>query len=82
VQVKVEVCGEAPNVTLVALRVHVRPTGDEADTVRLAIPLPVAETVIVDVPMPPGKIWAGLTTLAVTEVMANPTVTVTGTLTV
>jgi hypothetical protein len=82
VQVKVEVCGEAPNVRLVADSVHVSPAGVEADTERVAVPLPVAETVIVDVPVPPGKIWAGLTAPAVTEVMANPTVTVTGTFTV
>jgi hypothetical protein len=44
----------------------------EADTERVAVPLPVADTVIVDVPVPPGKIWAGLTAPAVTEVIVNP----------
>lgn len=80
--VKVEVCGDVPKVRLVADSEHVSPDGLEADIVRVAVPLPVAETVIVEVPVPPGKIWAGLTALAVTEVMLNPTVTVTGTFTV
>ena len=61
---------------------HVSPAGVDAETVRLAVPLPVAETVIVEVPVPPGNIWVGLTALAVTEVMVNPTAPVTGTFTV
>jgi hypothetical protein len=62
--------------------VHVSPAGVDADTERLAVPLPVAETVIVEVPVPPGKIWAGETAPAVTEVMLNPDTPLTGTLTV
>ena len=71
-----------PNVTLVGDSVQVNPAGVEVDIVRLAVPLPVAEMVIVDVPVPPGKIWAGVTALAVTEVIVNPTAPVTGTFTV
>lgn len=71
-----------PNARLVADSAHVSPAGVEADTTSAAVPLPVAVTVIVEVPEPPGNIWDGLTAPAVTEVMANPTVTVTGTLTV
>jgi hypothetical protein len=54
----VEVCGEAPNVTLVGVRVHVRPAGVEADTVRATDPVSPfsAVTVIVEVPEPPARI--------------------------
>lgn len=68
--------------TLVGDSVHVSPAGLEAETVRLAVPLPVADTVMVEVPVPPGLIWAGDTVLAVIAVIVNPTVTVTGTFTV
>jgi hypothetical protein len=82
VHVRVEVCGEVPNVRLVADNVQVSPAGVETDIARLAVPLPVAETVIVEVPEAPGNIWAGLTALAVTEVMVNPATPLTDTLTV
>jgi len=61
VQLRVEVCGEAPNVTLVGDRVHVRPAGVDAETVSPTVPvrLLTAVTVIVDVPEDPARIWAG-----------------------
>jgi hypothetical protein len=59
----VEVCGEVPKVTLVGVRVQVRPEGVEAETVRATVPVrPLsAVTVIVEVPEPPASIWAGVT---------------------
>ena len=65
----VEVCGEVPKVTLVGVRVHVRPAGVEADTVRATAPVRplTAVTVIVDVPEAPARIWAGLTAPAAIE---------------
>jgi hypothetical protein len=66
---RVEVCGEVPNVTLVGVRVHVRPAGVEADTERPTVPVkPLrAVTVIVEVPELPASIWAGLTAPAAIE---------------
>jgi hypothetical protein len=58
-----DVWGEVPNVTLVGVRVQVRPDGVEADTERLTVPVkPFSEVrVIVEVPESPGNIWVGLT---------------------
>ena len=49
--------------TLVGDKVHVRPAGVEADTVRATLPVKplTAVTVMVDVPEAPAKIWAGET---------------------
>ena len=60
-QLRVEVCGEVPNVTLVGVRVHVRPAGVDAETVRATVPVrPLsAVTVIVEVPDAPASIWVG-----------------------
>ena len=57
-QLRVEVCGEVPKVTLVGVRVHVRPAGVEADTDRATVPVRplTAVTVIVDVPEAPANI--------------------------
>jgi len=57
----VEVCGEVPNVTLVGVRVHVRPAGVEADTVSETVPVRpfTALTVMVEVPDAPARICAG-----------------------
>ena len=65
VQDSVAVRGEVPNVTLDG-RVQVKPAGVDAETDRLTVPVrPLsAVTVIVEVPEPPGKIWAGETVLA------------------
>ena len=59
----VDVCGLVPNVTLVGVRVHVRPAGVDAETVNATVPVRplTALTVIVDVPDAPASIWAGLT---------------------
>jgi hypothetical protein len=38
-QESVDVMGDAPNVTLVGARVHVRPAGVEADAVRSTVPV-------------------------------------------
>jgi hypothetical protein len=61
VQLSVEVCGEGPNVTLVGVRVHVSPAGDDGDTVKDTVPVKplTAATVIVEVPELPGAIVAG-----------------------
>ena len=69
VQLRVEVCGEVPNVTLVGDRVHVRPAGVEADTVNATVPVKplTAVTVIVEVPELPGVIVAGDTGPAAIE---------------
>jgi hypothetical protein len=58
VQLRVEVCGEVPKVTLVGDRVHVKPAGVEADTVRATVPVKplTAVTVMVDVPEAPARI--------------------------
>jgi len=58
----VEVCGEAPKVTLVGDRVHVSPAGVEAETVKATVPVKplTAVTVMVDVPEAPANIWAGV----------------------
>ena len=58
----VDVCGDVPNVTLVGDRVHVRPAGVDADTVRATVPVRplTAVTVIVDVPVAPANTWAGV----------------------
>ena len=58
-----DVCGDVPNVTLVGVRVQVRPAGVEAETVSATVPVRplTALTVIVDVPDAPASIWAGLT---------------------
>jgi hypothetical protein len=60
------VAGDGGRVTLVGVRVHVRPAGVEADTVRPTLPANAltAVTVIVDVPEAPARIWAGDTTPA------------------
>jgi hypothetical protein len=57
----VEVCGEVPNVTLVGVRVQVRPAGVDADAVKATVPVKplTAVTVIVEVPDAPASIWAG-----------------------
>ena len=60
---------------LVGESTQLNPAG--AEKPRVAVPLPVAETVIVEVPVPPGKIWAGETAPAVIEVMVNPGIPVT-----
>ena len=69
VQLRVEVCGLVPNVTLVGVRVHVRPAGVDGDTVSATVPVrPLsAVTVIVEVPEPPGVIVAGDTGPAAIE---------------
>ena len=69
--VNVDVCGVVPKMRLVDDRLQVRPAGVEAETASVAVPLPVALTVIVEVPEPPGNIWLGDTALAVTAVMVN-----------
>lgn len=47
--------------TLVGVRVHVRPAGVEAETVNATVPVRplTAVTVTVDVPDAPARIWAG-----------------------
>jgi hypothetical protein len=69
VQLRVEVCGEVPKVTLVGVRVQVRPAGVEADTVRATVPVKplTAVTVIVDVPDAPAKTWAGVAPAAIVK---------------
>jgi hypothetical protein len=69
VQLRLEVCGDVPNVTLVGVSVHVRPAGVEAETVRATVPVrPLsAVTVMVEVPEPPASIWAGVTAPAEIE---------------
>ena len=49
--------------------VHVKPAGVETDTARLTVPVRPfnAETVIVEVPEEPARIWAGLTAPAPIE---------------
>ena len=61
VQLRVEVCGEVPKVTLVGVRVHVRPAGVDAETVNATVPVRplTAVTAIVEVPDAPASIWAG-----------------------
>jgi hypothetical protein len=59
--------------------VHARPVG--AEKARLAVPVPVADTVIVEVPEAPARIWDGATVLAVTAVIVSP-IPLTGTVTV
>jgi hypothetical protein len=61
VQLRVEVCGEVPKVTLVGDRVHVSPAGVDADAVSDTVPVRplTAVTVIVEVPEDPARIWAG-----------------------
>ena len=68
-QLRFEVCGESPKVTLVGERAHVRPAGVEAETVRATVPVkPLsAVTVIVEDPEPPASIWAGDTAPAAIE---------------
>jgi len=63
VQDSVEVCGEVPNVTLVGVRVQVKPAEVEAETVKATVPVRpfTAVTVIVEVPDAPTRIWVGLT---------------------
>ena len=58
---RVAVCGPVPKVTLVGVRVHVRPAGVEADTVSATVPVrPLTTlTVMVEVPEAPANIWAG-----------------------
>ena len=60
---RLEVCGDVPKVTLVGVRVQVRPAGVDAETVRATVPVRpfTAVTVIVDVPDAPASIWAGVT---------------------
>lgn len=55
--------------TLVGDRVHVRPAGVDADTVRATVPVKplTAVTVIVDVPEDPASIWVGDTAPAAIE---------------
>jgi hypothetical protein len=62
-QDRVEVAGEGGRVTLVGVRVHDRPAGVDADTVRPTLPVKpfTAVTVMVDVPEAPARIWAGVT---------------------
>ena len=62
-QFNVAVCGDVPNVTL-AGRVQVKPAGTES--VRVTVPVNPfsAVTVMVEVPEPPARIWAGVTALA------------------
>ena len=62
VQLAVDVCGESPNVTLVGLKVHVRPAGVDTDADSETVPVRplTAVTVTVDVPEDPASIWAGL----------------------
>ena len=64
---RIEVCGLVPNVTLVGVRVHDRPAGVEAETVNATVPVRPfrAVTVIVEVPDPPARIWAGDTAPAI-----------------
>ena len=65
----VEVCGDVPNVTLVGDKVHVRPAGVEAETVKLTVPVSplTAVTVIVDVPVAPANTWAGVAPAAIVK---------------
>ena len=62
-QLNVDVCGLVPKVTLVGVRVQVRPAGVDAETVRATVPVRplTAVTVMVDVPEAPARIWAGET---------------------
>lgn len=75
-QLRVEVCGEVPKVTLVGVRVQVRPAGVEAEAVRATVPVKplTAETVTVEVPDAPANIWAGETAPA--EIVKSTTVNV------
>jgi hypothetical protein len=52
-----------PKVTLVGVRVQVRPAGVEADAVRATVPVSplTAVTVMVEVPDAPASTWAGVT---------------------
>ena len=61
-QLRVEVCGESPNVTLVGESVHVNPVGVEAETVSETVPVRPLTAVIVtvDVPDAPASTWAGV----------------------
>jgi hypothetical protein len=69
VQLRVEVCGEVPKVTLVGDRVHVNPAGVEADTVSETVPVRplTAVTVIVEVPDAPANTWAGVAPAAIVK---------------
>jgi hypothetical protein len=69
VQLRVEVCGDVPKVTLVGDRVHVKPAGVEADAVRATVPVKplTAVTVMVDVPEAPARIWAGVAPAAIVK---------------
>lgn len=57
VQLRLELCGDVPNVILVEMRLHVRPVGVERETARATVPVrPLrAFTVIRDVPKPPAS---------------------------
>lgn len=63
VQDSVEVCGLVPKVTLVGVRVQVRPAGVDVETVNATVPVRPfsAVTVMVEVPEAPARIWAGET---------------------
>lgn len=69
VQLRLEVCGEVPNVTLVGVRVHVSPAGVEAETVKATVPVrPLsALTVMVEDPEDPARICVGDTAPALIE---------------
>ena len=62
-QLRLEVNGEVPNVTLVGVSLHVRPGGVEAETVKEIVPVrPLTVVmVVVEVPEAPAKICPGLT---------------------
>ena len=68
-QLRVEVCGEVPNVTLVGESVHVRPAGVDAETVSPTVPVRplTAVTVIVEVPVAPANTWAGVAPAAIVK---------------
>ena len=65
----VEVCGDVPKVTLVDVKVHVRPAGIEAETVSATVPVRplTAVTVIVEVPDAPANTWAGVAPAAIVK---------------
>ena len=58
VQLRFEICGEFPKVTLVGVRVQARPTGVEADTESITEPVsPLVEVIVtLEVPVAPARI--------------------------
>jgi hypothetical protein len=68
-QLRVDVCGDVPKVTLVGDSVHVSPVGVEAETVSPTVPVRplTALTVMVEVPVAPANTWAGVAPAAIVK---------------